>query len=70
MNHADPLDRAQAETEQALQHSLAIRKVYQGKSSLYCHSCGDPIPEARRDAVKGCSFCIDCQQIEDLKNNR
>lgn len=70
MKYADPLDRAQAETEQVIQHSLATRPVYQGKSSLYCHNCAEPIPQARREAVLGCSFCIDCQKLIDDQNKR
>lgn len=67
MQYADPLDRAQAESEQALNNSLKARRVYTGKSSLYCHSCGEPIPQARRDAVPGCTFCINCQELIEIK---
>ena len=27
-----------------------------------CAVCGDPIPAARRQAVRGCETCIDCQE--------
>ncbi|WP_373745979.1 TraR/DksA family transcriptional regulator [Neisseria dentiae] len=27
-----------------------------------CEECGDPIPEARRQAVPACRTCIACQQ--------
>lgn len=68
MNHPDPLDRAQVESELALQNILAARKIYTGKSSLYCHDCGEPIPQARRDAVPGCSFCAECQRLVEFNN--
>lgn len=33
------------------------------KESAYeCQECGEPIPEARRQAIIGCCCCIDCQQ--------
>ena len=34
------------------------------KSERYCvnDACGDEIPQARRDAVPGCRFCIKCQK--------
>lgn len=28
-----------------------------------CQDCGDPIPEARRAAVPGCTRCVDCQGV-------
>ncbi|MFJ3259862.1 TraR/DksA C4-type zinc finger protein [Pseudomonas sp. NPDC086581] len=31
-----------------------------------CGDCGVPIPEARREAVRGCTRCIDCQSIKEL----
>ncbi len=33
-----------------------------GESALYCDECGELIPEARRIAIKGVRFCIQCQQ--------
>jgi phage/conjugal plasmid C-4 type zinc finger TraR family protein len=32
-------------------------------SALTCIACGEPIPQARRDAVPGCQRCISCQQV-------
>lgn len=31
-------------------------------SAMECQQCGEPIPEARRNAVPGCQFCIECQR--------
>lgn len=66
---ADLADIAQAhiETVAAAAVKNASAKVYSGVSSLYCHECGEPIPEARRDAVPGCSLCVYCQQILEAK---
>ncbi|MGX9517911.1 DksA/TraR family C4-type zinc finger protein [Vibrio mediterranei] len=33
-----------------------------GESALCCDECGELIPEARRIAIKGVRFCIQCQQ--------
>lgn len=30
-------------------------------SALACEDCGEPIPQARREAVLGCTTCVDCQ---------
>lgn len=32
------------------------------ESAEYCEDCGDEIPEARRQAVKGCQKCVFCQE--------
>ena len=34
-----------------------------------CEACGEPIPEARREAVPGVRLCIDCQREEDEDSN-
>ena len=31
-------------------------------SALECEECGNAIPQSRRDAVRGCTTCIACQQ--------
>jgi phage/conjugal plasmid C-4 type zinc finger TraR family protein len=33
-----------------------------GVSAYECEDCGDEIPEARRQAVPGCTRCIYCQE--------
>jgi len=38
---------------------------YQGESLTECEGCGGEIPQARRDAVKGCRMCTDCQAFAD-----
>lgn len=34
-------------------------------SAKYCFECGELIPEARRKAIKGVKYCIDCQYQMD-----
>lgn len=38
-----------------------------GDSEKFCLECGEPIPEARRKALKGVKFCIECQSLKDVK---
>jgi phage/conjugal plasmid C-4 type zinc finger TraR family protein len=33
-----------------------------------CISCGEEIPEARRQAMPGCRRCIDCQTLYERRN--
>lgn len=35
------------------------------ESFEFCDECDEPIPEARRLAVKGCMYCIKCQAMND-----
>lgn len=36
------------------------------RESLYrCFECEEPIPEARRQAIKGVIYCIGCQEMND-----
>lgn len=70
----DLYDRA-AEIEQ-FHRETAIRKQAEKNnpaavSAYDCEECGEPIPEARRQAVIGCRCCISCQQeIEQYGKTR
>lgn len=39
---------------------------YQGESNYECDDCGAPIPEARRQAVPGCTRCVFCQTYAEI----
>ncbi|MFV0359939.1 DksA/TraR family C4-type zinc finger protein [Tropicimonas sp.] len=41
-----------------------------GESLSHCAECGEPIPEARRQAVAGVKLCIDCQSERDARPAR
>ena len=66
-NLGDVVDRANNLTQHEIDSLVANRKIYHGHSSSYCCECGEPIPEARRDAVPGVSLCIDCQRINEMR---
>jgi phage/conjugal plasmid C-4 type zinc finger TraR family protein len=40
-----------------------------GESLTECAECGETIPEARRKAIPGVRFCVQCQQSKDLHNH-
>ena len=42
-------------------------KIRRGPSLEFCDDCGEPIPEARRLAVSGCTMCIECQTFHERK---
>lgn len=56
-------DQIDASIEDAVK--LARSRLSQGESRTQCEECESPIPEARRLAVPGVRFCIDCQSIFD-----
>jgi phage/conjugal plasmid C-4 type zinc finger TraR family protein len=41
-----------------------------GPSQSHCEECGEEIPLARQQALRGCKTCIDCQNLLDkIKKN-
>lgn len=66
----DIADLAQQHAELAeleLAERIAGRQ-YKGASAQFCDDCDEAIPEARREAVRGCQTCMDCQELLDLKS--
>lgn len=47
----------------------ARRELPRGESNKFCDECGEPIPEARRQAIPGVRYCVKCQQEKDLHSN-
>jgi phage/conjugal plasmid C-4 type zinc finger TraR family protein len=62
---ADWLDEASELSQAQHEKAIANRVVYSGISEEFCVECGDDIPEARRVAVPGCKYCVDCQQLKE-----
>ncbi|MBP0999487.1 DksA/TraR family C4-type zinc finger protein [Serratia fonticola] len=52
------VDDAVQRARQALGH---------GESEHYCQECGTEIPEARRLALRGVRYCVNCQAEMDKK---
>lgn len=64
----DHIDRACELEEMQRAHALARqadRAEQNYPSAFECEECGEPIPEARRQAVPGCRLCIDCQREQE-----
>lgn len=43
----------------------ARSKLPQGPGSTHCAACGEPIAEARRQAMPGVRLCLACQNAAD-----
>ena len=41
--------------------NLARSRLPDGESATHCQLCEEPIPEARRRAIPGVRFCVQCQ---------
>lgn len=44
-----------------------LQEQAQKPSAEFCEECGDQIPEARRRAILGVQYCVDCQQYMERK---
>lgn len=58
-------EQIEASIADELARMRATTKVTKGESALDCDECGEPIPQARRDAIPGVRLCVDCQQGRD-----
>ena len=59
-------DQIEASIQDELKR-LQSRRVPQGVTLSICTECEEPIPEARRRALPGVKFCVDCQTMRDSR---
>jgi len=52
-------EQIDATVESAVQ--FARSRLPAGESATHCKGCEAPIPEARRKAIPGVRYCVDCQ---------
>ncbi|EPT9138103.1 TPA: DksA/TraR family C4-type zinc finger protein [Klebsiella michiganensis] len=64
-------DAVQEQIDSTINDAIARARneLSSGESNKFCEECGEPIPEARRQAVVGVKYCVRCQQEKDLHNN-
>ena len=63
----DFIDRACDLEEMQRAHALARQADRAAQNYPSAYECGEPIPEARRQAVLGGRLCIDCQMAYEKK---
>jgi phage/conjugal plasmid C-4 type zinc finger TraR family protein len=56
-------DQIDATIEDAV--SRARHELPKGESRRDCQECGQPIPQARREAIPGVRLCVACQEQSD-----
>ena len=47
--------------------AAARARMPAGGSARFCDECGEPIPEARREALPGVRTCVACQSLRDAQ---
>ncbi|CAI0861356.1 DksA/TraR family C4-type zinc finger protein [Serratia ficaria] len=60
-------DQIDSTVDDAVQR--AREALGRGESERYCQECGEEIPPARRQALKGVRFCLACQTALDKKHS-
>lgn len=60
-------DQIDASVEDAV--NLARSRLNQGESLTHCEECDAEIPQARRDAVPGVRYCVNCQSELDKQQS-
>ena len=65
----DELERLANISEQQIAARVHAARI-SGTGPHYCIDCDDPIPQARREAIRGCERCTDCQTLAEHHNNR
>jgi phage/conjugal plasmid C-4 type zinc finger TraR family protein len=63
----DAEEQMAASIADELARMRAARRDPVGDSRDTCAECDEPIPEARRAALPGVKFCIDCQRARDAR---
>ncbi|NKC16491.1 MAG: DksA/TraR family C4-type zinc finger protein [Gammaproteobacteria bacterium] len=61
-------DQIEATVQDAVKR--ARQQLPRGEGAEHCGECGREIPQARRQAVPGVRFCIECQQAADEERSR
>nr|WP_234888390.1 MULTISPECIES: TraR/DksA C4-type zinc finger protein [Aeromonas] len=65
----DELERLAEISEQQLAAKIHAARI-SGTGPHYCIDCDDPIPQERREAIRGCERCTDCQTIHEFQHDR
>ena len=69
----DEADFAQRQEQAFLDAAIAAARGIvpaDTRSAETCAECGDPIPEARREAISGCRLCAWCAETLESRLRR
>ncbi|QJR80315.1 DksA/TraR family C4-type zinc finger protein [Alteromonas pelagimontana] len=57
-------EQIDASVEEGIQRVRS--RMMKGESAKVCEECGDMIPQARREALPGVQYCVQCQAELEL----
>lgn len=66
----DVIDIANDYAQQELDRNIAAKASNlspERESATECDDCACEIPKARREAIRGCRLCVECQAIAERK---
>lgn len=66
----DVIDIANDYAQQELDRNIAAKAsnlAPERESAAECDECAGEIPKARREAIRGCRLCVECQGIAERK---
>ena len=77
MPFEEPMDEGDIAADYAARHNRdSINRVLAGAraagpvlQTTNCEWCEVDIPEVRRQAVPGCTMCVDCQSVKERLRN-
>lgn len=66
---ADVIDMANERAQLELDAAIAALTggISTAESALYCEECDEQIPEKRRELIRGCTHCVQCQGINEQR---
>lgn len=65
------IDQASALEEMMRDHAIQAHRLnHSAVSATHCEECDEELPEARRKAYPGCTMCVACLQIVELRNKQ
>ncbi|HHO9698199.1 TPA: TraR/DksA family transcriptional regulator [Citrobacter braakii] len=65
------IDQASALEEMMRDHAIQAHRLnHSAVSATHCEECGDKLLDARRKAYPGCTMCVACLQIVELRNKQ
>ncbi|TKU48097.1 TraR/DksA C4-type zinc finger protein [Citrobacter sp. wls714] len=68
---ADFADDASAAEELQREAALSAHRINRDAvSATHCSECDDELPEDRRKAYPGCTMCVECLAVLELRNKQ
>ncbi|EJB8470189.1 TraR/DksA C4-type zinc finger protein [Citrobacter freundii] len=65
------IDQASALEEMMRDHAIQAHRLnHSAVSATHCEECGDRLSNERRKAYPGCTMCVACLQIVELRKKQ